>query len=289
MRTSFFPSAITICGVIVAALSWAAAPASGAGSVISSFRLSGYNDPYANGIYVGNTYVSVIYCTAGRDYLYRYRFNGTLVGSYRLDGTSTPRGGDATHLGGAYISLVDSDTSRVFIYRVNGGAPITSFAASGPGSGTIQDLMWTGTYYEVTDRMGNGRFNRYTPAGSFAGTVAYNGWPAGMSSTGAAAFTAVAEGRHGSYLVASSRSNGQPSCIMDIGGRGSLVTTFNMPPYYASGGCCGRSSKVNKFGTAYWTTWIVANAIWCYEVDIGGKPATAVVPASLGQVKAVYR
>jgi len=289
VRTSVFPSAVTICGILVAAFFGAAAPASGAGSVISSFRLSGYGDPYANGIYVGGSYASVIFCTAGRDYLYRYRFNGTLLGSYGLNGTSTPRGGDAAHLGGAYISLVDSDASLVLVYRVTGGAPVASFAASGPGSGTLQDVMWTGSYYEVTDHMGNGRFNRYTPAGSFAGTVAYDGWPAAMSSTGAVAFTDVAEGRRGSYLVASSRSNGQPSCVIDMGGRGSLVATFDMPPYYASGGCCGRSSKVQKFGTAYWTTWIVSNAIWCYEVDIGGVPATAVVPSSLGKVKAVYR
>ncbi|HUU55984.1 MAG TPA: hypothetical protein VMW93_01465, partial [bacterium] len=253
VRNSVLPSALTIGAVLVAALCWAPAPASGVGSIVSSFRLSGYGDPYANGIYVGDSYVSVIYCTAGADYLYRYRFNGTLVGSFSLTGTSTPRGGDAAHLGNGYISLVDSDTSRFFIYRVAGGSPVASFAVSGPGGGSLQDVMWTGSYYEVSGHLGNGRFNRYTSTGSFAGTVAYDGWPEAMMSTGAVAFSDIADGRSGSYLVASSRTNGQPSCIVDVGGRGSLVATFGMPSYFATGGCCGRSSKPQKFGTAYWT------------------------------------
>lgn len=290
MRISVFPSAIILCVATAAAVCCAITPASGAGSIISSFRLSGYSAPYANGIYVGNNYVTTIYCNStGRDYFYRYRFNGTLVGSFGLNGTSSPQGGDAAHLGTGYVSLVDSSTSRLLIYRASGGAPITSFAVSGPGSGNLQDVMWTGSYYEVTDHLGNGRFNRYTSNGSFVRTVAYSGWPSAMTSTGAVAFSGVADGRAGAYLVASSRANGQPSCIINIGGSGSLVATFGMPPYFASGGCCGRSSKVNKYGSAYWTTWIVANAIWCYEVDIGGKAATAVVPSSLGQVKAIYR
>ena len=290
MRIPFLPSALVICTILAVALCCVAPPASGAGSVISSFRLSGYSAPYANGIYVGDSYVTSIYCNAtGRDYFYRYRFNGTLVGSYGLNGTSSPQGGDSAHLGGGYVSLVDPSTSRLLVFRANGGTPVTSFAVSGPGSGNLQDVMWTGSYYEVTDHLGNGRFNRYTSTGSFAGMVAYNGWPAAMTSIGAAAFSDVANGRSGSYLVASSRANGQPSCIINIGGSGSLVATFGMPPYFASGGCCGRSSKLQKYGTAYWTTWIVADGIWCYEVDIGGKGATGVVPSSLGKVKSIYR
>lgn len=289
MRNLALPSALTVVAVSTAALCWAPPSASGVGSIISSFRLSGYGDPYANGIYVGDSYVSVIFCTAGPDRLYRYRFNGSLVRSFSLPGTSTPRGGDAAHLGNGYISLVDSGASRVFIYRVAGGQPVASFAVSGPGGGSLQDVMWTGSHYEVTDHLGNGRFNCYTSTGLFVGTVAYAGWPAAMTSTGAVAFSNIADGRSGSYLVASSRTNGQPSCIVDISGRGSLVATFGMPPYFATGGCCGRSSKPQKFGTTYWTTWIVANAIWCYQVDIGGKAATAVMPSSLGQVKVIYR
>jgi hypothetical protein len=288
VRDSVSPAAMKLV-VITAALCCASAPASGIGSVISSFRLSGYADPYANGIYAGDNYLSAIYCTAGRDYFYRYRFNGSLVNSYSLVGTSTPRGGDAAHLGNGYISLVDAGSSRLFIFRAAGGSPVASFAVSGPGSGTLQDVMWTGTYYEVTDHLGNGRFNRYTSAGSFVEMTAYNGWPASMTSTGAAAFSDIAGGRSGSYLVASSRSNGQPSCVLDVAGPGSLVATFAMPPFFAAGGCCGRSSKLQKYGTTYWTAWIVSNAVWCYEVDVDGILAAAVTPASLGKVKAIYR
>jgi len=288
VRTSVLTSALTVAVVIVATLFYATAPASGAGSIISSFRLSGYSDPYANGLYVGSTFVSVIYCTAGGDYLYRYRPNGSLIRSYNLNGTSTPQGGDNAHLGAGYISLVDSDTSRVYIYRALGGNPVASFAATGPGGGSLQDVMWTGSYYEVADHLGNGRFNRYSTAGSLLGSVAYDGWPTTMTTTGAVAYSDIAEGRSGSYLVASPRTNGQPSCIIDLAA-GSLVATFDMPPYFASGSCCGKSSKSAQFGNSYWATWIMSNAIWCYEVDIGGKAGSAVTPASIGKIKAIYQ
>jgi hypothetical protein len=289
VRISKLTLALTLCAVLAAAFYLAPAPARGVGSIISSFRLSGYGDPYANGIYAGNTYLSVIFCATGRDYLYRYRLNGTMVGSYGLNATGTPRGGDAAHLGNGYISLVDSSDSRVYIFRVSGGSPVASFAVTGPGSGVVQDLLWTGQFYEVTDHLGNGRFNRYTSNGSFVTTVAYSGWPPGMTTTGAVAFSDVADGGNGLYLVASSRSNGQPSCVVDLRGAGTLVATFGMPSYFASGACCGKSSKPQKYGTAYWTTWIAANAVWCYEIDIGGKVGTVVMPSSVGKVKALYR
>lgn len=274
--------------VFGAAFCMAAQAAWGVGSIISSFRLSGYADPYANGIYVGPNFISVLACTTTRDYLYRYQFNGTFVRSYPLNGVGTPRGGDGAHLGDGYISFVDPDRSRVYIFQARGGNAVASFPVTAPRGGTLQDVMWTGAYYEVADHLSNGRFHRYTSNGSFVGAVDYNGWPAAMTSTGAIAFTNSAAGRSGAFLVASSRTNGQPSCIITTSGGGSLVNTFTMPSYFASGAHCGRSSKPAQYGIAYWTTWIVANAIWCYEVDIEGTTST-VRPVTLGQIKALYR
>ncbi|UCH78124.1 MAG: hypothetical protein JSU81_10440 [Candidatus Coatesbacteria bacterium] len=266
----------------------AASAAWGVGSIISSFRLSGYTDPYANGIYAGPQFLSVLFCTSGSDYVYRYQPNGKFVRSYALNASGTPRGGDAAHLGNGYLSFVDRERSRVYIYRARGGNPVASFAVTAPRGGQLQDLMWTGTYYEVADHLSNGRFNRYTSNGSFVGAVTYNGWPSAMTSTGAVTYTNSAAGQSGAYLVASSRTNGQPSCILTTTGSGSLVNTFSMPSYFASGSSCGRSSKPARYGTVYWATWITASAIWCYEVDVEGT-TTAVRPTTLGQIKTLYR
>ncbi|MGD8719895.1 MAG: hypothetical protein PVH29_13880 [Candidatus Zixiibacteriota bacterium] len=289
MRTSKFISYPIIALSIVAALGWTAGAVADTGSIISSFRLSGYADPYASGLYPGDNYLSAIFVTSGQDYLYRYQYNGTYVRSYNLNGTGTPRGGDLAHLGNAYFSVVDSETSRLYVFRARGGNAITSFSVTAPSGGTLQDVMWTGTYYEVTDHWSTGRFNRYTTAGSLVGSVTYAGWPGAMATTGAAAFSDVAFGSSGSYMVASARTNGQPSCIIDVSGSGSLVATFSMPPYFASGACCGRSSKPALYGTAYWAAWITADSIWCYEVDIDGLVGSAVTPASVGEIRALYR
>jgi hypothetical protein len=229
-----------------------------------------------------------LFCTSGQDYIYRYQFNGKFVRSYALNASGTPRGGDAAHLGNGYLSFVDRERSRVYIYRARGGNAVISFPVTAPRGGQLQDVMWTGAYYEVADHLSNGRFHRYTSTGSFVGPVTYNGWPGGITSTGAISYTSSAAGRSGPYLVASSRTNNQPSCILTTAGSGSLVNTFAMPSYFASGASCGRSSKPARYGTAYWATWIVTNAIWCYEVDIEGTTST-VRPTTLGQIKALYR
>jgi hypothetical protein len=288
VRTSKLISYPVIALSIAAGLGWTAGALADAGSIISSFRLSGYAEPYASGLYPGNNYLSAIFVSSGQDYLYRYQYNGTYVRSYNLNGTGTPRGGDTAHLGNAYFSLVDSDNSRLYVFRARGGNPITSFSVSPPSGGTLQDVMWTGTYYEVTDHWSTGRFNRYTSAGSFVGSVNYSGWPGAITTTGAVAFSDVADGRSGTYLVASARTNNQPSCIIDIGA-GSLISTFSMPPYFASGACCGRSSKPATYGNCYWAAWITSDSIWCYEVDIDGLVGSAVMPASVGKIRAIYR
>ena len=111
-----------------------------------------------------------------------------------------------------------------------------------------------------------------------------------MTTCGAAAWATVADGLPGNYLVASSRSAGEPSCILDASGTGSLVAVFNMPAVFSSGGCVGRSSNYNLYGDSYWVNWIGQTNMICYQVDIGGKTgATAAAPASLGRIKATFR
>jgi len=259
------------------------------GSVISSFRLSGMAEPFATGVYAGTSYVYAIFYSASDNYLYRYTRAGSLTSTYSLRGSRVPRGGDGCHLGAGYLSVVDSQTNRLLMYRTNGGMPVASFPVTPPVGYSLQDVMWTGSCYEVTDGVARGSFNRYAGDGTFEGLVTYQGWPAAMTGTGAAAYAATANGRNGDYLVASARLNGQPSCILDVGGAGSLVATFGMPALYACGGCIGPSSQPATYGNAYWVSWVVPSSIYCMQVDIGGRALSDVAPASLGKVKALYR
>ncbi len=272
---------------VAALLSIAAAGWGSMGSIISSFRVSGYAEPYSLGIYAGPGFVSAIMNGSSQDYLYRYNKAGSLVATFPINGTGAPRGGDKSHLGGGYLSLVDATSSRLFLIRSN-GVVVSSFPVTAGGGGTLANVMWTGTYYEVAGFSSRGVFNRYRQGGASAGSVSYNGWPAAMTSTGAVAYSRWANGRSGSYLIASSRSQAEPSCILNISGSGSLVATFTMPPIAAAGGCCGPAS-VSSFGTTYWVNWGTSSDIVFYEVDIVGRNTTTLMPASLGKVKAIYR
>ncbi len=275
--------------VVFASLWAAAAPAATAlGSVITSFRLSGFGEPFATGLYAGRSYICAVFFTSGSDYIYWYARTGSFVASFTMTGCALPAGGDASHLGADYMSVVDSTLNRVFIYGSGGGAPVSSFAVTSPAGG-LRDLMWTGTYYEIAGNNGTGQFNRYTSAGSYAGQVTYAGWPSVMTGTGAVAYSAVADGASGRYLIANPRIFNQPSCILDIRGAGSLVATFAMPQLYAYGGCAGASSDPSRYGTTEWLVWLIPANIYCFEVDIGGKILSNVFPASLGKIKAVYR
>ncbi len=272
-----------------AALAASACASWALGTVISSFKLSEQSEPYATGIYAGPSYICVIFYSSGQDYIYRYTRDGSFIAAYPINGTNWPTGGDASHLGAGYVSLVDQSLNRVFLFSSSGGTPVASFAVSSPSGGALADLMWTGTYYEVTGITNTGRFNRYNSGGAFMGQVTYGGWPGAMTGTGGVAYAPVANGRTGSYLVASPRSNGQPNCILNISGSGSFVASYTLPQQYGTGACVGESTSPGYWGDADWLVWVVPSAIWCLQVDIGGRDTTAVTPASLGKVKAIYR
>jgi hypothetical protein len=263
------------------------------GSVISTFRMSGYTEPRGNGIYRDGSYVyGVMHTHPGIDYLYRFTVGGSLLGSVSMTRTIRPHGADRCHLGAAYLCIIDPGAasgyaSDLFFVNKTTGSVVMSFAVF---SGWFpRSVTWDGTYYYAAGVDNEGVFTKYTPAGSNVGSWKPSGWPSAMTSTGALGYAAFANGLPGSYLVASARYANQPSCIIDMAD-GSLVATFTEPFIARAGGVVGDSSRPGTYGAAYW---ICKNAtggdMYAVEIDIDGRNETSILPASLGKVKAIYR
>jgi hypothetical protein len=263
----------------------ASPPYDGIGSIISSFKLSAFAEPYALGVYRGPSYVYGVMYFSGADYLYRFSTGGSLLASFALDGTSQPRGADVAHLGSGYLSLVDAGTNRLYVFRTTGGAPITSFPVA--ASPNAQNCFWDGTYYHVNGSANLGRFNRYTPAGAAAGKWTCAAWPAAMTTIGGAAYAHRGNGGDGPYFVACSWSPSQPSCMTTYPG-GSLVRTWATPMCNGNGMAYGDSSKPGVYGAAVWSSWYTGTDLYAMEFDVGARNAAAFVPVSLGQLKALY-
>jgi hypothetical protein len=222
----------------------------------------------------------------GTDYLYRFTTGGTRVGSYALSETSKPRGADRAHLGRGYLSLVDADKNRLYVFRTTGGSPVTSFAVA--ASPSAQNCFWDGTYYYVNGPSNLRRFNRYTTAGARAGNWTCAGWPEAMTTIGGAAFAHRGNNGEGPYFVACSWTVDQPMCMTTFPG-GSLVRTWATPRNNGNGLVYGDSSKPGVYGAAIWGSWYTAGGLYAMEFDIEARGASVVVPTSLGKVKSLYR
>jgi hypothetical protein len=274
-----------ICAVTVAL------PAQGAadvGSVISSFPWNA--TPAPGGIYRDDAYVyAVVRDVSGPEHLRRYTTAGSLLGSVPLAMTY-PREGDHSHLGASYFCVIDDDTDRLHMVNKTSGATASSFAVTGPGEKSPREVTWDGVYYYVGGGVQDpGHYNLYTAAGSLARSWRPAGWPSGLTVPNALAYSSVAVGREGCYLVASSAMYSQPNVVIDIVG-GSLVASWVMPVYNgAAGAVCGVSSRPGTYRAAYWVNWNSRNTWYAFEFDIGAAVNPALLPASVGKIRAIYR
>lgn len=264
----------------------ATSPAVAIGSVITSFRMSTIAEPFALGIYRDPAYVYGVMYTAGTDYLYRFNTGGARVGSFALSGTSRPRDADRAHLGSGYLSVVDADNKRLYVFRTTGGSAVTSFTVAGAPSPL--NCFWDGVYYYVNGSSDAGRFHRYTAAGAAAGAWTCAGWPAAMTTAGGAAFAHRGNNSKGPYLVACSWTANQPMCMTTFPA-GSLVRTWAVPPNNGNGLVYGDSSNPGVYGAAVWGNWYTAAGMYAMEFDIEARGGSTVVPTSLGKVKSLYR
>lgn len=277
-----------VIAILVLAALTAASAYADVGSVISSFLWNA--TPAPGGICRDASYVyAVIRDVSGPEYLRRYNTAGSLLGSVPLAMTY-PREGDHSHLGAAYLCTIDDDTDRLHMVDKTSGATASSFAVAGPGGKSPREVTWDGTYYYIGGGAQDpGHYNLYTPAGSLARSWRPAGWPSGLTVPNALAYASFAVNREGHYLLASSAMYSQPNVIIDIPS-GSLVASWIMPVYNgAAGAVCGASSKPGTYRAAYWVNWNSRNTWYAFEFDIGAAVNPAVVPASVGKVKAIYR
>ncbi len=257
-----------IVALAAAGFLWAATPAFGAvGSTISSFYLSGTSQPYAQGIYRDAAYVYGVLYSSGATYLRSYTTSGAPVGSVKLGG---PAGG-AGHspLGTAYVGAVDA--YRVLHYEISTGSLAASFAA--PAGARAYDYIPGGAYYYVaTDRM----LYFYTTNGSIVRSMMISFYVGGLAAT------RYFENRAGEYLVVAQWSSGLPTYVYS---NGSFLRSFVVPG--TTNGCvCGDGAPA-RYGVTYWCNQYIGSGLYAYQVDLAN--ATAVAPASVGKVKALFR
>ena len=261
------------------------------GSVISSFKTSDGEHLGPRGVYRDASYVYCLFShgsTPPYHYLRRYTTTGTRVSNIGLNYEIGFRDAGHCHLGSGHFAVV-GDWS-IYIMEKNSGYILqTLHNIRGPGGTTPRAVAWDGRYYYVAGLPCRGEFRRFTSTGSFGGTWFTTHWPASMTSTVAAAFAHRALGKSGDYLVAT--SEGTTSCVLDLRS-GSCLGSWDVAAI-CGGSDYGDSSKAGTYGAAYWVNLSRGGGTeteqWVYEFDIGAAVNPAVVPASVGKIKAIYR
>jgi hypothetical protein len=269
MTARFGPITYVAAVTLVAACSTQAA----VGSVISSFRMTGPGSPEATGIYRDWTYVYGILYSTGPDYLATYAPNGSLVSSAALPRARAPRDADHSTLGSGYLDVFDFDMKMLMTYKTN-----AEFVKAKPlPSDTTAYAYIPGStkYFVARDQM----IFRYT-----LNDVLVNKFYVGGDLRGLAA-TPVYNGKDGEYVVIGRSGAGGYSYVYT--GAGSLVDSFVVPGSGTYGSVVGRAEP-RTLQRSYWCVQQIGTSRWAHQVEIGGT-APAVVPASMGKVKAIYR
>ncbi len=270
---------VTIACVVAIAVLQAAAPARATiGSIISSFPIGRYH-----GIYREGNYVYISENVNNYNYLRIYTLTGTYLRRVRLinGNVYSLRSGSRTHLGAGYVALGDTNDRAIKVFRLSGGNPVTSYPVITP-----QNIFWDGDYYYVNRWGDKGGFRRYTRTGANAGTWNCVGWPATMLECHGAEYARRGNYGEGPYFVASPGQGSKPCCITTFPA-GSLVSTWTVTNGQVWHLAYGDSSKPSTYGAAIWG--IQYSPYYIIEFDIDARGASAVMPASLGKVKAIYR
>jgi hypothetical protein len=237
----------------------------GVGSVISSFAWSEARNIYRDGNYV--------YSVAGVNTLRRYTVGGSLLGTVALSRLTAPGDADHAPAGPGYLGVVESANS-IFEYRIANG----SFVRSVPTGSTTLGYAYfpAGAYVYVHRGTYSNVVYRCRTTGSIVSSFTVS------SSAGPIAATNRFNDRAGDYVIVGSRIALSASVYT---GAGSFVRSIVMPA--ATYGCvCGPGAPSSR-GTTYWCNLRMGTNFYAYQIDLGN--ATAVAPASLGKVKALFR
>jgi len=267
---------------VLVVLVGAAAAVADAGSVIHSFYLSGNVTPVGSSVYrdAAGTYVYGVFYTGSGAQLRTYSAYGTLYGSLPLAGsTGNPIDAGDSLLGTSYIGVLD------------GGAWLRTYELA-TGSLVASALFPTSKGYDCDRTAGYAYFSRdnnvyqYNAAGSMVHSFS------GGSDAGTLAFARYYNGLPGNYVVVMPSAMGNHPCGV-FTAAGSAVGTFTFSGPYPNmvirgGESCGAGAPTS-YGD---TLWVMVAPEFMYrrafQVDLGNG-GIAVVPVSLGAIRAIYR
>ncbi|MGD8718103.1 MAG: hypothetical protein PVH29_04695 [Candidatus Zixiibacteriota bacterium] len=262
---------VVIGGVLLLAVA-VGAPAFGApGDIISSFTVQTpalwIAGVYRDGAYV---YFAVSWAPVRYDSVYKYTPDGALVdfitfnrpNNYPINDPDHSRLGDGYMTAGTegdFLITYDLTTGRWVENTEIGISDIMGYAYRGDGARFAFAMDDAGIVY------------KFNPAWNVVASFPWGG---------ALAATRYYDGRAGNYVIV----NGNPADVYT--GAGSLVGTF---PSSVSQGCVCGPGYPASWGTTFWNYGRVsADTYMIYQIDLGNG-LTAVEPASLGKVKALYR
>lgn len=283
-----FKAVRNLCTIIV--LSAAAAHA-GVGSIISSFYMSGSSSPQAVAIYRDADFVYGILESGPHDEheyaLSTYAPNGSALSSiplscspgwaiYRINWLD-----DADHSlrGDGYFGVIGMGIHLPpfgLEFSIKSGSIVGSFPTI--SESTAYAYIPGGRYIYVGQNYPSAIF-RLTTSGSLVSSFQ----PRHVCEHLAA--TDYFKGLKGAYLI--TYGGGSALYHHIYTDEGSLVGSFWLGPFAMTfAGVCGPGYPPH-YGITYWCIGWGDGGFWCYQIDLAN--GVAVVPASVGKIKALFR
>jgi hypothetical protein len=258
---------------VTAALAVALAAPAAAATILGSFQMKDIGTAKATGIYRNWTYVYGILDSSGPSYLTTYTPGGSLVRSATLTKASAPRDADHSTLGSGYVDVFDFDKKMLLTYRVN-----ASYVKSKPVPSDTTAYAYVPGSRRYFLARGELVF-RYTTDDVLVNKFYVGGYIGGLAAT------PVYDGKNGEYVIVGRSGVGGYTYVYT--GAGSLVDSFIVPGSGTRASIIGRAEP-KRLQRSYWCVQQVGAGRWAYQVDVEAT-APAVLPASLGKVRAIFR
>jgi hypothetical protein len=257
-------------GIILLTVLFAGAASADLGSVVSSFRLSSASLPYVTGImrqsHSGVVYWGALYSN-GPDYLLQYNAQGSIIGSYILDNCTAP--GDMDMSTGHNVYVLDTQRSALLEYVLTTGSFVGSRPVPPNTKGYAAFFEWErflaiGTWVYYYDR-------NWSVVRSFNTSM----------DIGAIAWSRCLLNKEWHTVIVAPHGPGPFHCYYVS--NGSHAASFAVPGSGTKGAHCDKG----------WAPYFYCNRLtlggdmYLYKIDIDGL--SAVAPASVGRVKALFR
>jgi hypothetical protein len=243
--------------------------------IISSFRMSGVTPPYARGIFAregSSTIYGIFYEGPYRHSFRVFTSRGSLVATYPMPGGALLGDADYPPVGSqGHLAVIDEGTHDLKAYSITGN--YLGIVSTVPRSTVGYACGGEGNRYAYLADNG-GVVYRYSPTWSII-----NSFATGVPAADLAASRGYADMR-GDWVILGPAE--PPAALRAYTASGSFYGSFALP---------GNSSRGSVYGGGNRTTMVslrnLGKEMWVYVIDTGSL--TAVEPASLGKVKALFK